>query len=538
MARESRSSSMSVKKESSRPKLSAFIFLRRRDIIRFVVAALLFAPVSGCLRSSPDAGEGFVVALDAAPTQLDPRLATDAYSERIDHLLFSQLIRFDPEDRIIPGLAEHWEIEKGVRYTFHLRKGILFHDGWPLTSADVRYTFESILDPELGSPHRNLYDIIEKIETPDAATVRFILTRPYAPFLAELTRSIVPKHLARNSPAQFSSHPIGSGPFLFVRRAPDGGVELAGYSNYFEGSPPISKISFKVIPEASVRLLELEKGNVDLVQNDAFPLDALSRIQKNKGLKVIEGPSSTYSYLGFNLRDPILQNKLVRQAIAYAIDREEITAYIFRGLAKTTRGLLPPSHWAYTDKVSYYPYDPERSKRLLDEAGFPERPGPAPRFKLVHKTSQNELARRVTEVLQRQLGQVGIELEIRSYEWGTFYSDIKSGNFQTFTLDRVGVSDPDIYYQLFHSKSVPPAGANRGRYQNGRLDQLTEAGRITLDRDRRKELYEEVQQIVSDELPYISLWHKENIAVVKREVEGYRLYLNGDFYALREARVK
>ncbi|HLG22436.1 MAG TPA: ABC transporter substrate-binding protein [Candidatus Manganitrophaceae bacterium] len=500
-------------------------------LTKSVPLLLLVFFFSGCA-SRPPSDHPFVIAIDATPTQLDPRLATDAYSERIDHLLFSGLIRLDPDGRIVPELSHRWGVEGGTIYTFHLNRSVRFHDGRPLTSEDVRYTYESILDPALASPHRKTYDVIDHIETPDPAVVRFVLTKPHAPFLATLARGVVPKHLA-GSP-RFSSHPVGSGPFSFVRSEPDEGVELAADPRHFQGAPKISRLLIRVIPEESVRLLEVEKGNIDLIQN-AFPPDALPRLRRNPRLKVIQAPGSTYTYLGFNLKDPILRNKKVRQAIATAVDREEITEHLFKGLARPASGLLPPDHWAAAPVASYL-YDPERAKELLDEAGYPDPPGSPPRFKLIHKTSQNEPARRVAEAIQYRLDRVGIDVEIRSYEWGTFYADIKSGNFQMFTLSWVGVNDPDIYYNIFHSESVPPNGSNRGFYRNARLDRLVEEGRGVLDVETRRALYGEAQKIIADEVPYVSLWHTMNVAVMKREVEGYALYRNGDFYSLKEAR--
>jgi len=503
-------------------------------LLHFLTPIFLLLSLFGCTPSLP-ADPPFVVAIEAAPTQLDPRLATDAYSERIDQLLFSRLIRSDPTGQKIGDLAERWEMEGETTYTFHLKKNVRFHDGHPLTSEDVRYTFESILDPALASPHRKSFEMISRIETPDAATIRFVLKRPHAPFLSEMTKGIVPKHLAEKNQSAFSSHPVGSGPFRFVRDDPDDAVELAAFPDYFDGAPAIRRLLFRIIPEDSVRLLEVEKGNIDLLQN-AFPPDALPRLQQNRRLKIIDAPSTTYTYLGFNLKDPVLQNRSVREAIAMAINRDDITKHLFKGLARPAAGLLPPSHWAYTDSVQAYLYDPSEAKKRLDEAGYPDPPGPAPRFTLTHKTSQNELARRVAEVIQQQLAEVGIAVAIRSYEWGTFYGDIKSGNFQLFTLSWVGVDDPDIYYNLFHSESTPPNGANRVFYRNPRLDRLVEAGRTTLDPEKRKAIYKEVQQIVAEDLPYVSLWHTMNVAVMKKEVEGFILYPDGDFYSLKEVR--
>jgi peptide/nickel transport system substrate-binding protein len=227
----------------------------------------------------------------------------------------------------------------------------------------------------------------------------------------------------------------------------------------------------------------------------------------------------------------------VRGACAGAIDRDAIIAGVYRGQARPATGLLPPGHWAYNGDVPTYPYDPAAARHLLDQAGFPDPEGPAPRFSLTYKTSQNQLTRRIGEVLQEQLAQVGIQVAVRSYEWGTFYADIKAGNFQLYTLSWVGVTDPDIYNYAFHSKSVPPDGANRGRYANPDLDALLERGRTEDDRDRRKAIYAEVQRIVARDLPYVSLWHPESVLVRDRRLTGFVLSPVGDYTSLAHARL-
>jgi peptide/nickel transport system substrate-binding protein len=496
--------------------------------------AIALVIVTACVPASSPSNtqdKPFVIALDSAPQQLDPRFATDAYSERIAHLVFSALVKFNKEGEIVPDLAERWEIKNNTHYTFYLRNNVHFHDGHLLTSEDVRYTYESILDEATASPLKKTYEIIKRIETPSPTIIRFILEKPHAPFLTDIGRGIIPKHLVEKDPEAFASRLIGSGPFSFVSYAPDSAVELRAFPDYFGGKPHLTRLIFRIIPEDSTRLLELSKGNIDLLQN-AFPPDAIPRLQKDPKLKIEIAPSTTYSYLGFNLSDPILKNKLVRQAMAYAIDKEKIAKYIFRGFAIPANGLLTDRHWAHvpTERIAY---NPKKALRLLDEANrFPDASGI--RIRLTYKTSQNELSRRVAEVIQEQLSHIGIAVTLKSYEWGTYYSDIKSGNFDMFSLSWVGVSDPDIYYDLFHSQSIPPNGSNRVRYQNEKIDHLVEEGRVVIDRDKRKAIYKEVQEILADDLPYISLWHAQNVAVMKKEVIGYTLYPNGDFASLKD----
>ena len=227
----------------------------------------------------------------------------------------------------------------------------------------------------------------------------------------------------------------------------------------------------------------------------------------------------------------------MRKAIAYAIDRQAIIEHLIGGLAVPASGVLSPMNWAYEKDVSAYPYDPQKSGQLLDEAGYPDPDGEGPgsRFELNYKTSQNELRRRIGEALQAQLERVGIKVQMRTYEWGTFFSDIKNGNFQLYTLTWVGVTDPDIFYYLFHSKSIPPHGANRGYYFSDDVDRLIMRGRVTQDMDARKTIYSEIQKILAEDLPYVSLWFSVNIAVMDKRIKGFQLYPSGDLISLKDA---
>jgi peptide/nickel transport system substrate-binding protein len=251
----------------------------------------------------------------------------------------------------------------------------------------------------------------------------------------------------------------------------------------------------------------------------------------------MRAPGTNFSYLGFNLEDPVLSNPKVRRAIAHAIDREPIIRYLLRGLARPAEGLLPENHWAYREDLKPVPHDPDLARRLLDEAGFPNPDGGRPRFRLSFKTSQNETRIEIAEVLQEQLRRVGIALDIRSYEWGAFFSDIRKGAFQLYTLTWVGVTDPDIYHYIFHSGNVPPHGANRGRYRNADVDRLLERGRTAYAPKTRREAYGRVQEILGRDLPYVNLWHATNVAVLNRRVRGFVLYPDEDMISLKDVRL-
>ncbi|MBI5787228.1 MAG: ABC transporter substrate-binding protein [Candidatus Schekmanbacteria bacterium] len=477
------------------------------------------------------------VGLESNPTNLDPRLASDAMSARVTQIVFNSLVRLNAQAQLTPELAEKWEMPDDVTYVFYLRRGVKFQDGQELIAQDVEYTYQSILAPESLSPRRSSYEVIKRIELIDDYTIKFSLHRPFAPFLLNMTMAIIPRHLGNNP--DFSRHPVGSGPFQLMDWQPDEQLVFRRHDRYFEGKPPLERIIYKIIPEDTTRVLALKKADLDLVQN-AVPPDLLANLEAESHLQVLRKPGTTYEYLAFNLRDKILGQKKVRQAIAMSIDRPIMVHHLLIGLGTLAQSLLPAGNWAYNANLPETLYNPEQARKLLDEAGFPDPDGAGPqvRFNLVYKTSQNELSRRKAEVIQADLKNVGIGVEINSYEWGSFFADISAGNFQLCSLQWVGVTDPDIYYYIFHSQSIPPNGANRGHYLNPALDRLLEQGRQTLDEGQRSRIYQQVQQIIADDLPYVSLWHNMNVVVMNKRVQGFEIYPAGDFTSLKRAAVR
>jgi peptide/nickel transport system substrate-binding protein len=342
---------------------------------------------------------------------------------------------------------------------------VIFHDGKELTCKDIKYTFDFIMDPANLSPFYSAFSSLKYIECLDPYTIKFILDSPYASFPFQLTRGIVPAHLGRM--ADFQESPVGSGPFRFVRWKKGELVYLESFENYGEKATNLKWIIFSIIPHTTTRLLEMKKGRIDLLQN-SIPPYAVNYFKQMRGINMIIEPGINYKYIGYNLRDPILGKKKVRQAISFAIDRDSIIKYTLKGLATKARGILSPLHWAYEGNVASYDYNPEKAKSLLDDAGFkdPDGDGPMPRFRLCLKTSTNRESKEIAEVIANQLRKVGISIDRRGYEWGTFYGDIKKGNFQMYTLNWVGIYDPDIFHYVFHSRMIPPIGANRGYYSN------------------------------------------------------------------------
>ncbi|MFQ5961036.1 MAG: ABC transporter substrate-binding protein [Candidatus Methylomirabilales bacterium] len=501
----------------------------RRGLL-FAGIAVLVLGIEGCGTGEGRSPEGFTAAIETNPVSLDPRVATDALSIHVIELLFNGLVRADAHFRIVPDLAERWEQPNERTLIFHLRRGVRFHDGRELTGADVRYTFASLRT--VGSAHATVLQEVQDIQVLDRYRVAFHLKRPFAPILYHLTMGIVPAKRAREE--GFGQSPVGTGPFRFTRWEQNDQVQVEAFADYFDGAPQIARLNLRIIPDATIRFLELKKGTIDLLLG-SLPPEVFSLVEGLPGVRVATVPSSNYTYLGFNLRDPILSDVRVRQAIAHAIDREGLITYLLRGQAIPATGLLFPQHWAYEPHVKTFPFDPEKARRLLDEAGHPEKGGV--RFTLVFKATTSELSRTIAEAIQYQLSQVGIQLEIRSYEWGTFYADIKSGNFQLYVLTWVGITDPDYYHYIFHSASLPPRGANRGHYHDADVDRLLLAGRQTSDWSQRKAAYSRIQQILAEDLPYVSLWHEIRWAAYTRRIVGFSLMPGGDFISLKDVRL-
>jgi len=291
------------------------------------------------------------------------------------------------------------------------------------------------------------------------------------------------------------------------------------------GKPKVPNVTVRIIPDATTRVLELRRGTINFEIN-SVPYDQVEPFKTNPDFKVQTSHGGAYQYIAFNMRDPILKNKSVRQAIAYGIDRERIVRDLLHGYGQVTETMFPPGHWARAENLPLHPYDPNKAKQLLDAAGYRQN-GTAPRLKLVFRTSTDAEANQQAEMIQQMLKEVGIDMQIQSSEFGTFMEDIKNGRFQMFSLRRAGISDPDFYSTIFHSKALAPNGQNRGYYVNPRVDQLIEQGRATFDRSKRKAAYNEIQKILADDLPYLSLYHRDNVAIMRSNVDGFEMYPSG-----------
>ena len=410
-----------------------------------------------------------------------------------------------------------------------------FHDGKPLTSTDVKYTLDSMRNGTVITAKAGALAHIDHVGAPDAATVVIHLKQPDAALLWNLSDGaigIVPAGSGRD----FAFHPIGSGPFRFVSQLQDDEVIIERNDNSWQPRPAIQRIRFAVVPDAITRALELEKGSADVCIN-CLTADMVSALAKRPNLQVESGPGTNLNYISFNTQDSVLRDLHVRQAIAYAMNRPLIISSLWRGRAQLAESLLPPEHWAWTGDVQQYPYDPAKANALLDAGGW-KRGSDGVRFHLTMKTSTDETSRLLAMILQQQLREVGIALEVRSFEFATFYSDISKGAFQMYTLRWLGGNeDPDIFRYAYDSHMFPPHGANRGRYANAALDGLIKEGAMSSDQALRRIDYVKVQQILAAELPSINLWYLDAVLVHTRRLQNIHISSSGNFDFLRTATV-
>ncbi len=308
-------------------------------------------------------------------------------------------------------------------------------------------------------------------------------------------------------------------------------------NGYYEGRPKNDGLVLKVVPDDTMRGLELRKGTVDLVVNDLAP-DIIWQLREEGRMRVETTPGTDYAYIGLNFHDPILANADVRRAIGFAVDREAIVRYLRRGFASVAVGIVPPMSWAFEPNVFDFRYDPARARQLLDAAGFPDPDGdgPQPRLRLSLKTSTSEVYRVQAAAIQHDLSRVGIALDVRTSEFPTLFADVVRGSFQMYTLQFVGVTDPDMLRRVFHSSQAPPVGLNRVFYSDAEVDRLIDAAAVAVDDQARRALYTKAQQMIADDVPYVSLWYKTNVAVFQPDIEGVKLSPIAAFTFLKDVR--
>lgn len=487
---------------------------------RYVFLAMAVFAVSllgGCDATQPQAVR---FGLSSAVVSLDPRFATDATSSRINRLIYRQLVDFNDKYEPIPDLAV-WQKLTPFHYRFTLRQPRQqFANGTQLTAHDVKATYDSILTADSTSPHRASLAMIRDIAVISDDQLDFLLHHADPLFPGRLVVGIMPASRLQAAGEQ----PVGNGSFQLEQWEGDERLRLKRVQDGLQ-------VDFIRVPNPTVRVLKLVRGELDMFQGNVPP-ELIGWLQKQDGISVQRTGGSNFTYLGFNMDDPLTGLPAFRQAVAHAIDRHTIIRYVMTAGAREANALLTPDHWAGHASLPAYGYDPRRARELLAGLGFDKRKRP----QLVYKTSNDPFRIRLATIIQSQLADVGIDVEIKSYDWGTFYGDIKAGRFQMYSLSWVGIKMPDIFRYVFASDSVPPAGANRGRYHNREVDELIDQAEKNPDLAQQASLYRQVQEIIHADLPYVPLWYEDQVVVSRQSVSGYTLASDGNYDGLAMVR--
>ena len=465
-------------------------------------------------------------------SNLIPLLASDSASHNITGLVYNGLVKYDKDMNIVGDLAESWEItNKGLGITFHLRKGVKWHDAEPFTSADVLYTYRITVDPQTPTAYAEDFKAVKKVETPDDYTVRVTYDKPFAPALISWGSAILPRHLLAGkdiTKSPLARHPIGTGPYKFKEWVAGQKIVLVSNPDYFEGRPYIDGQITRIIPDTATMFLELRAQNLGMM--GLTPLQYTRQTENNlfkKNFHKYRYLSFAYTYLGYNLRNPLFADKRVRQAISYAINKDEIISGVLLGLGKPATGPYKPGTWAYNDKIKIYNYDPQKARELLREAGWVklngdgvlEKDGKPFVFEIV--TNQgNETRQKCAEIIQRQLAEVGISVKIRILEWSAFVTDfINKRRFDAVIMGWTVPLDPDAY-DVWHSSKTKPEELNFISYNNPEVDKMLEKGRTTFDQKERKKCYDRFQELLADDQPYTFLYVPDALVITHNRFRG------------------
>ncbi len=493
------------------------------------VAAALASPAA--LAQTPPGV--LVVGQIAEPKSLDPAAVTAVNDFRILMNLYDGLVRYkDGTLEVEPSLAESWTIsEDGKVYTFTLRDGVAFHDGTPLTAEAVKFNFDRMLDEshpyhDTGPfPLSFFFSAIEEVAAPDDKTVRFTLNAPYAPFLSNLaypTGLIVSPEAVKAHGKDFGRNPSGTGPFRFAEWESNAKVVAVRNDDYWGGAPALEAVVFRPITDANTRVAEMLSGGIDVMVE--IPPDSVAGFDGN-GFVLHEQAGPHLWFLILNAKEGPFADKRVRQAINYAIDKEAMVNEILQGTAEVASSPTPPAFaWAHNDALKPYPYDPEKAKALIEEAGHA---GATLTFYVTEGGSGMLDPVPMAAAIQADLAKVGLDVEIETYEWNTFLSQVNPGLEGKADMAEMAwmTNDPDtLPYLALRTEAFPDKGGfNSGYYSNPEVDKLLEAARSSTDQAERARLYKEMQEIVYEDAPwaFIANW-KQNAATSDR-VEGFNL---------------
>jgi peptide/nickel transport system substrate-binding protein len=512
--------------------------------VRFIVCLLLcLLPLVSCRKQEqqtpprriagpPAYGDALVAGTIGEPSTLIPLLASDSASSDVAGLVYNGLLRYDKNLKLEGDLAESWDISRdGLTITFHLRKGVKWHDGHEFTANDVLYTYQVTIDPKTPTAYAEDFKQVKTAVVLDQHTFRVMYAKPFAPALASWGMPVLPSHLLEGkdiTKSSLSRHPIGTGPYRFKEWVAGQKVVLEAFPGYYEGRPHIDRYVYRIIPDNSTMYMELKAGGLDMMglspvqyQRQTNAPEFLDRFNK------FRYPASAYTYLGYNLRHPLFVDKRVRQAITSAISKDELIQGVLLGMGQVAHGPYKPGTWAYKPSVNDFTYNPARAKELLAEAGWHEKnsagilvkDGKPFQFTII--TNQgNEQRLKTAQIIQRRLKNVGIDVKIRVIEWASLLAYfIDKGNFEVLIMGWTIGQDPDLF-DVWHSSKTGPKELNFIGFSNREVDRLIEEGRSTFDLEKRRHCYYRIQDILAEEQPYTFLYVPEALPVVSARFRG------------------
>ena len=507
--------------------------------LKLVALSLLILIMSSCSQGDKSIDQ-LIVAFDNSPRSFDPRFAIDANSQYLTNLLHCSLIEYTPEGGFQNQIASSIEWKNPKLLHIKLKNKVRFSNSQPLTAADVKATFDFLLNPE-KSPRSAGFKVVDKIVVLNASELEFHFNKVDAAFIINnLGVGILPQSLAKIDEAiKDPEKLIGCGPYkLDSFKSHEIKLSQNGKFVLKNRVPRKNQLIIKIVKDEGTRFLKLRKGEVHLVQN--ISREKVAKISDYPKLHLQKTLGLNTAYLAFNMKDKVVGNKKVRQAIAYALNRNSIIKHILKGMAQPASQLMTPGSFYHFDSVSLINQDLEKAKKLLDEAGYkdPDGEGGKPRLVLQYKTTTDRTRVTIAKTIVTQLSKIGIKVNLQSLEWGKFKKDVEEGKAQLWSLKWVGFKDPDILHYAFHSSNHPPQGGNRGYYVNESLDKILDDARSIVDKNQRKSLYEKAAQILENDLPYIYLWHEEVFSVINNSLTGYEVYADGRYQSLPLVREK
>jgi peptide/nickel transport system substrate-binding protein len=494
----------------------------------------------------PAHGDTFIEASIGDIQGLIPNITSDGSSHEVGGLIYDGLIKRDKDLNLVPSLAESWQVSRDcLTLTFKLRKNAKWHDGRPFTAGDVRFTYETMINPQTPTAYKEDFLQVKELEVRDPYTLRITYAKPYAQALETWGMWMLPQHLlapyvagGRLREAPQNRRPIGNGAYRFVEWKGGEKIVLVANADHFEGKPYLSRVVYRIIPSQATIFLELKAKGVDFAGLTAIQFKRQTDYPAfHKAYRKYQYPGNAYTYLGFNLKDPRFADRRVRQAFSHAIDKQELIDGVVLGLGREATGPYKPGTWAYNPEVATFPYDPERAKQLLAAAGWKDTNGEGvvskagQPFAFTILTNQgNEERKKVAEIIQQRLRAIGVAVEIRTLEWASFIKEfIRKRRFEAIILGWGIGLDPD-QYEIWHSSKTGPDELNHISYANPEVDRLLELGRASCRREERKRYYDRLQAVLAEDQPIVFLYFRDALPVVASRVRGIEPSPNGIAY--------